>query len=162
MNREKLINLIVKSVMKALEEEKPLSLQEAWNRDQSERAEYDTYLREHKGDWRSAANSYRQSKGIPEGQDVFTDYTQHAKAHLDTTPPENLSHEDWTALWGLAQHADKDTEFQTRTRDLIKQHKGTDWRINDNTRHSAYQYLDDRINVNTGRPQRYGTQNTST
>jgi hypothetical protein len=159
MNKEQLINQIVKSVMKALSEEKPLTLQEAWQRDQAERADYhDNHLKPQNGNWQAAAQSYRKSKNIPEGQPIFTDYTSHAKNHLNTTPPENLNHEDWTALWGIAQHADHDTDFQKQTLKLIEEHKGKDWKTNEKNQNSAHEYLSDRIAVNEGKEQQHGTQ----
>ena len=156
---KKELKTIIKSAIKSAI--KSNTLQEAWKNDQKERLEYQAYLDTH-GDWKKAAQKYREDKGIQEGQSIFTDYSNHAHEHLDTTDPSTYTHEDWTALWGLAQHADHKPDLQKRTLGLIEEHKGRDWKINDNNTNSAYEYLSDRINVNEGKEQEFNTQNNKT
>lgn len=57
------------------------------------------------------------------------------------------------AAWLIVQHADRDVRFQRRCLRLLKDHKndGEVYR-----RHIAY--LWDRVNINEGRPQLFGTQ----
>jgi uncharacterized protein DUF6624 len=56
------------------------------------------------------------------------------------------------AAWLLAQHADHDPDFQSYCLTLMKQLP------RDEVSPSNLAYLEDRVRVNTGRPQRYGTQ----
>jgi len=156
INKKELKTVIKSAVKSAM---KSNQLQAAWQSDQQERKEYQAYLGQH-DDWRDAATAYRKDKGIPEDKPVFTDYSSHLHDHLNTTDPSTYTHEDWTAAWGLAQHADHDVDLQKRTLGLIEEHKGKDWKINENTENSAHEYLSDRIAVNEGREQQYGTQRT--
>ncbi|MFE2565945.1 DUF6624 domain-containing protein [Streptomyces mirabilis] len=57
-----------------------------------------------------------------------------------------------SAAWLLAQHADHDPDFQGRCLALMQQLPIGEV----SPAHLAY--LEDRVRVNTGRPQRYGTQ----
>lgn len=54
--------------------------------------------------------------------------------------------------WLLVQHADGDVEFQQYCLDLMKREPS------DQVDMSDIAYLEDRVRVNTGRPQLYGTQ----
>lgn len=155
INKEEL-KTVIKSALKSAF--KSNDLQSLWKQDQHERQGYQTYLDQHE-DWRDAANAYRKDNGIPEGQDLFTDNSSHVKDHLDNTDPSTYTDDDWTALWGLSQHADNNVDLQKRTLGLIEEHKGKDWKINENTENSAYEYLSDRVAVNEGRDQQFNTQN---
>lgn len=55
--------------------------------------------------------------------------------------------------WLLAQHADNDSAFQIEVLTLLDK-----LRLNQETDPKSYGYLYDRVAINTGRPQRYGTQ----
>ncbi len=55
------------------------------------------------------------------------------------------------AAWLIAQHADHDPAFQAKCLDLMKKEK-------DSVNPKNIAYLEDRVRVNTGRPQLYGTQ----
>lgn len=57
-----------------------------------------------------------------------------------------------TDAWVLVQHADKDVEFQKQCLDLMKQEPTGEVVLHD------IAYLEDRVRVNSGRPQLYGTQ----
>ncbi len=59
------------------------------------------------------------------------------------------------AAWLIAQHADHDPEFQAECLVLMKAEYEKD-RKSVNPKNIAY--LEDRVRVNTGRPQLYGTQ----
>lgn len=54
--------------------------------------------------------------------------------------------------WLLVQHADKDVEFQRHCLELMKAEQAGEVALHD------IAYLEDRVRVNTGRPQLYGTQ----
>jgi hypothetical protein len=57
-----------------------------------------------------------------------------------------------SAAWLLAQHADKDPDFQKKCLELMKQlpeHEVVLWNI---------ALFEDRVRMNTGKPQLYGTQ----
>lgn len=56
------------------------------------------------------------------------------------------------AAWLLAQHADHDPEFQARCLELMKQLPSDEVTLGN------VAYLEDRVRVNGGRPQLYGTQ----
>ena len=56
------------------------------------------------------------------------------------------------AAWLLVQHADHDPAFQQRCLELIKSESGNE------VERRNIAYLEDRVRVNTGRPQVYGTQ----
>jgi hypothetical protein len=56
------------------------------------------------------------------------------------------------AAWILAQHADRDPQFKAECLEKMKAASLEDV----NAKHIAY--LTDRVRVNTGQPQRYGTQ----
>jgi hypothetical protein len=56
------------------------------------------------------------------------------------------------AAWLLVQHADRDVEFQIQCLKLLKEAPA------DEVRKAHIAYLEDRVRVNTGRPQLYGTQ----
>jgi len=138
-----------------------MTLQEAWKADQEERAYYhDNYLTRYPT-WQEAAAKFRQHKNIPPTQPLFTDYTPYAISHLQSNLPGCLSEEDWAALCGLAQHADNNIDFQRHVLHLIQHQKGTCWSVNGNNIPACH-YLEDRICINTGKPQRHGTQYTST
>lgn len=158
INKTKLKTVIKSALKSALQ--KPLNLQQAWQKDQEERSHYQSYLDNH-SDWKDAANAYRKDKGIPEGNPIFTDYTSYARSHVENNDPTTYSDEDWVALWGLAQHADHDVALQRYVLSLIKKYKGVNWKINTYNINTAYEYLIDRININEGKEQEYGTQNVT-
>ncbi|MBA3999508.1 DUF6624 domain-containing protein [Brevundimonas sp.] len=61
------------------------------------------------------------------------------------------------AAWLIVQHADQDPQFQTAVLAMLEPLVALG-----ETRPSSYAYLHDRVAVNTGRPQRYGTQGRCT
>jgi len=58
-----------------------------------------------------------------------------------------------SAAWVIAQHSDQDVEFQQQALELMREAVADG--VADAT---ELAYLEDRVAVNTGRPQRYGTQ----
>jgi hypothetical protein len=56
-----------------------------------------------------------------------------------------------TAAWVIAQHADFDVDLQQELLDLMHE-------AGDDVDASEVAYLEDRVAVNRGEPQRYGTQ----
>ncbi|HZC99212.1 MAG TPA: DUF6624 domain-containing protein [Actinomycetes bacterium] len=58
-----------------------------------------------------------------------------------------------SAAWLIAQHADFDVEFQRRVLELMRRAVAAG-----DADPSELAFLEDRVAVNTGRPQRYGTQ----
>jgi hypothetical protein len=61
------------------------------------------------------------------------------------------------AAWLLVQHADRDLDFQTDMLSILEPLVPVD-----ETARTNYAYLYDRVAVNRGRPQRYGTQGRCT
>jgi hypothetical protein len=61
------------------------------------------------------------------------------------------------AAWLLVQHADRDVAFQTEMLRILEPLVPAR-----ETAQSNYAYLHDRVAVNSGRPQRYGTQGRCT
>lgn len=64
----------------------------------------------------------------------------------------NVGKEAASAAWLLAQHADHDPEFQAQCLNMMKQLPPNE------VDPTNLAYLEDRVRVNTGRPQLYGTQ----
>jgi hypothetical protein len=62
-----------------------------------------------------------------------------------------------TSAWLIAQHNDRDPAFQQRVLAILEPLAASG-----GTSPSNYAYLHDRVAVNTGRPQRYGTQGRCT
>ena len=56
------------------------------------------------------------------------------------------------AAWLIAQHADRNTEFQKEVLSLLEQQESGE------IRKQEIAYLTDRVLVNEGKPQRFGTQ----
>lgn len=129
------------------------NLKTLWKKDQQERLTYQQYLNKY-NHWKTAIKKYQQDHG------PLTDYTPQAIQALQHQPITHLDHDDWTALWGLAQHADNHPTFQKHVLHLILQHKGPHWKTHA-LNPPAYQYLHDRIQVNNNKKQKYNTQNTS-
>src|SRR5690606_5982636 len=61
------------------------------------------------------------------------------------------------AAWLLVQHADRDVAFQADVLRILEPFVATA-----ETAQTNYAYLYDRVAVNSGRPQRYGTQGLCT
>ena len=72
------------------------------------------------------------------------------EALMDTRTAEDRL---WYVVWLLAQHADDTPSLQARVLDLLAPFKEAG-----EPRSEYYAYLFDRMAVNSGRPQRYGTQ----
>lgn len=57
--------------------------------------------------------------------------------------------------WHIAHHMDHDVPFQKRILGEFEQHG---FNRPEHPNYRQYQFLDDRVNVNTGQPEKYGTQ----
>ena len=118
--------------------------------DQAPRNQYMQLIQQLNGDWQAA-----QQKWIAQGNDpndMFGDISTGRGANAKTFIQQNIetikqSPEATKAAWLLVQHMDYDVQFQQ----WFLQH------LNPET--EDYKYLSDRVNVNTGQPQQYGTQN---
>jgi hypothetical protein len=136
------------------------TLQELWKLDQMERKSFDEYYQlNNRQSWNDAIDNYKQLNKIPQNKNVFTDYTKPAKKIFKKIKHKLhvLTREEWFALWGLAMHADSDVNFQRKVFAAIKKYKYQ----HTHPKGYAYQYLKDRILINRGKPQRYGTQNAN-
>ncbi len=89
------------------------------------------------------------------GGDIDKEHTEKLKGIIERIGWPTVSKvgkEASFSAWLLVQHADHDVIFQEHCLDLMKQEPE-----NEVSRHDVA-YLEDRVRVNTGRPQLYGTQ----
>ena len=147
--RDKSAKLLEEAYKKVQERDGRL---EIWVKgDQNERNEYKNYVQtKFNGDYRKGAQAWAQMKNRPT-DDVFND-----KARLDAFMKADFDfntfdEQDWNNYWLLAQHCDKNREFQKKALDIIEQYLGTE--------HSHYKYLYDRLSLALTGKQKYGTQN---
>lgn len=126
------------------------SLQSWVNQDQAERNEYAQFVKSKAGgDWNKGAKMYAQLKKRP-SNDIFGDterLNQFIETKFDFT---KFTNDDWDNYWLLAQHCDRNRNFQKQALATIAKYQGTD--------HSHYKYLYDRISCGTTGQQKYGTQ----
>jgi 8-oxo-dGTP pyrophosphatase MutT (NUDIX family)/RNA:NAD 2'-phosphotransferase (TPT1/KptA family)/GNAT superfamily N-acetyltransferase len=126
-------------------------LQSLMQQDQQERKYYEDNYESKYPDWREAAKAYAKDKGRPT-DDIFGDGPRLLKAKQLIQSSMQQIIADPKALhdaWLLVQHMDKDVAFQ---KEFLKHLKpGT----------QDFKYLTDRVAVNSGQPQQFGTQNVN-
>jgi len=119
--------------------------------DQQERNEYKKFVQDQaKGDWEKGAKLYSQLKNRP-SDDVFGEKERQTQFQNMQHNFNKFTPKDWKNYWLLSQHADNNVDFQRQALTNIEKYQGQD--------NEHYRYLHDRIAVNTGQPQKYGTQN---
>lgn len=125
-------------------------IQNLYDQDQAERREYKGYLAKFP-DWKKAAAAWSQDKQR-NPNDVFDDTTrlQQAKQLISQNIDKIKMNPSWLKMaWLLVQHMDNDLPFQKWFIQHLRK-GGQNW-----------QYLTDRILVNQGKSQKYGTQQTA-
>jgi hypothetical protein len=136
-----------------LEADKTISdpMQNLVDIDQQERNEYKKFVQDQaKGDWEKGAKLYSQLKNRP-SDDVFGEKERQTQFQNMQHNFNKFTTKDWKNYWLLSQHADNNVDFQKQALTNIEKYRGQD--------NEHYRYLHDRIAVNTGQPQKYGTQN---
>lgn len=122
--------------------------------------------------WRKLISAIRQGKttGLarPEFEQLLTNYIVRAMCHTDRAntaflenfvedrgwPAAELYGEEISqAAWLITQHSDRNIGFQRRALELLQAELTGPFADK-----SGFAYLFDRVAINSGRPQRYGTQ----
>ena len=83
--------------------------------------------------------------------DVFGDAVRQDKFMKMKFDFDKFTDKDWADYWVMAQHCDKNRDFQKNALSMIKKYQGTD--------HKNYKFLYDRISMGLTGKQKYGTQN---
>jgi hypothetical protein len=128
------------------------ALDQLYSQDQAERNEYRNHYLSKYPDWKQAAAAFAKKYGR-KTDDIFDDAERAARAKqlIQTNINEIKGNSsELNKAWLLVQHMDKDAEFQQWFLQHLKQ--GTE----------EHKYLHDRVAVNSGRKQQYGTQVEST
>jgi pyrimidine deaminase RibD-like protein len=121
------------------------------SQDQAERNEYKQFVQSKAGgDWDKGAQMYAQLKGRP-SDDIFGDSANQDRFMKMTFDFDTFTEDDWHNYWLMAQHCDKNRDFQRQALAAIEKYQGQD--------HQNYHYLADRISCGTTGTQKYGTQN---
>jgi pyrimidine deaminase RibD-like protein/GNAT superfamily N-acetyltransferase len=120
------------------------------SQDQAERNAYKQFVQSKAGgDWNKGAQMYAQLKGRP-SDDIFGDSANQDRFMKMTFDFDTFTDDDWNNYWMMAQHCDKNRDFQRQALAAIEKYQGQD--------HSHYHYLYDRISCGTTGTQKYGTQ----
>ena len=120
------------------------------SQDQAERNEYKQFVQSKAGgDWNKGAQMYAQLKGRP-SDDIFGDSANQDRFMKMTFDFDTFTQDDWHNYWLMAQHCDKNRDFQRQALAAIEKYQGQD--------HQNYHYLADRISCGTTGTQKYGTQ----
>jgi hypothetical protein len=121
------------------------------SQDQAERNAYKQFVQSKAGgDWNKGAQMYARLKGRP-SDDIFGDSANQDRFMKMTFDFDTFTDDDWNNYWMMAQHCDKNRDFQRQALAAIEKYQGQD--------HSHYHYLYDRISCGTTGTQKYGTQN---
>ena len=129
------------------------SLSSMAGQDQAERNAYKAWVKAQPGAIMSAemGAKYAQLKNRSK-LDVFGDAVRQDQFMKMKFDFDKFTDKDWKDYWVMAQHCDKNRDFQKNALSIIKKYQGED-HID---RH--YQYLYDRISCGTTGKQKYGTQ----
>ena len=120
------------------------------SQDQDERNEYKQFVQSKAGgDWDKGAQMYAQLKGRP-SDDIFGDSANQDRFMKMIFDFDTFTEDDWHNYWLMAQHCDKNRDFQRQALAAIEKYQGQD--------HQNYHYLADRISCGTTGTQKYGTQ----
>jgi len=95
----------------------------------------------------------KQTKVMHEADASNTAWLKGVIDHSGFPTPEQVGKQGVNDAWLLVQHAEADPGFQSRVLAMLEPcvHDGT-------IRASDYAMLDDRVRINQGKPQRYGSQ----
>jgi hypothetical protein len=127
------------------------SLASMYARDQAERNEFEKLVHSKAGgDYTKGAQMYAQLKGRPRDS-IFGDEERQNRFMKMKFDFDTFTDDDWNNYWMMAQHCDKNRDFQRQALAAIEKYQGQD--------HSHYHYLSDRISCGTTGTQKYGTQN---
>jgi len=125
-------------------------LQSLVDTDQSERDEYDKFVKLNaSGNYTKGAKLYAKSKNR-RSDDIFGERERLDNFIKTKFKFEKFSDNDWNNHFILTQHSDHNREFQRQMLDVIRRYKGED--------HENYRYLHDRINCAETGKQQYNTQ----
>ena len=123
--------------------------------DQAARTSWISFEGDSSGDLTRKWSTYLAGTKIGEIDKKSLAYMKTLLSHIDWVDAETYGEYPSFFAWLLVQHADGDPEFQkmvlSRLRPYLK---------NGEVSRSDYAYLADRVAVNTGSPQIYGTQST--
>jgi len=128
------------------------SLSSMAGQDQAERNAYEAWVKAQPGAIMSAemGAKYAQLKNRSK-LDVFGDAVRQDKFMKMKFDFDKFTDKDWKDYWTMAQHCDKNRDFQRNALSIIKKYQGTD--------HKNYKFLYDRISMGLTGKQKYGTQN---
>ncbi len=119
--------------------------------DQRERNNYKKFVEtEMGGNYNTGAKEWAKRMNRPLN-DVFNDSERLKKFMEYPFRFQTFSKNDWERFWILSQHCDDSIKFQQWALQVIEQYLGK--------KSSHYKYLYDRIAINSGNEQKYGTQN---
>ena len=126
------------------------SLASMYAQDQAERNEFKTLVHSKAGgDYTKGGQMYAQLKGRP-GDSIFGDEERQDRFMKMKFDFDTFTDDDWDNYWMMAQHCDKNRDFQRQALAAIEKYQGQD--------HGHYHYLYDRISCGTTGTQKYGTQ----
>ena len=127
------------------------SLSSMAGQDQAERNAYEAWVEAQPGATMGAemGAKYAQLKNRSK-LDIFGDAVRQDKFMKMKFDFDKFTAQDWKNYWTLAQHCDKNRDFQKNALSIIKKYQGEDY--------EDYQYLYDRISCGTTGKQKYGTQ----
>ena len=127
------------------------SLSSMAGQEQAERNAYGTFVKSQMGgDYTKGQEVWAKLKNRPRN-DVFGDAVRQDKFMKMKFDFDKFTDKDWADYWVMAQHCDKNRDFQKNALSMIKKYQGTD--------HKNYKFLYDRISMGLTGKQKYGTQN---
>ena len=156
MNFNLIVNQILESYDKTSENVDSDFLAQLADADQKERNEWLAFnnnnIPKDKEEFKQAVDKWLEQKGRTDRHDVFGDKERQEKfiSNAFNMDFENFNDKDWNNFWLLAQHCDKNRDFQHKALDIITQYLGKE--------NSYYKYLSDRIQCGTEGTQTFGTQ----
>ena len=143
---------VVKIKKQGVAEGTEQSLSSMAGQDQAERNAYEAWVEAQPGATMGAemGAKYAQLKNRSK-YDLFGDAVRQDKFMKMKFDFDKFTDKDWKNYWTLAQHCDKNRDFQKNALSIIKKYQGTD--------HKNYKFLYDRISMGLTGKQKYGTQN---
>jgi len=124
--------------------------------DQSERNEFEDFLKSQAGrDNTQSAKLWAAKKKRP-ANDIFGDLVRQRQFMKMKFDFDKFTEQDWFDYWIIAQHCDDFRQFQQQALSIIKRYLGTDYV--DSKKNNYYKSLSDRISCGFTGTQTYGTQ----
>jgi len=150
IDTKKIYSVFKQPQKQAVAEGSEQSLASMVSQDQSERNEFEKFVKSQAGDdWTKGAKMYAQLKKRP-SNDIFGDASRQNQFMKMKFDFDKFTDVDWHNYWLMAQHCDHNRDFQKNALSIIKKYLGTD--------HENYKYLYDRISCGATGNQKYGTQ----